>query len=236
MSVLSLEKRRELLAQSTYGTGAATTSSKSSKSRVSGFRNINPGNLKKTNGRVSLKQLNVVVQQSETEQENPHLTEIRRLENDIKLIKKDPEHYQQTLFFSDVFVKHPNYYDLVFSIPNGGLRGKAERWRIKAEGQKKGMPDVACMYPTESYHGLFIEFKKPFEDFKYISDARAAIAPHQLEKLSLLRKQGYAAFVAYGAKEAMMIFEAYLGLGGDLKSLVLFHQDDLILPQAVAVV
>lgn len=236
MSVLTITERKALLAQSSYAKGASskrqskgkspTASNGSGKSRKTGFRSLSAESVLNNNESISLKQLNLIVEQSNSDITNVHLTEVKRLEKETSLIEKDPEHYEQTKFFSNVYIKHSQYYDLLFSIPNGGLRIAGERWRIKAEGQKKGMPDVACLYPTDKYHGLFIELKKPLERFKYKSTAISAVSTEQLEKLSLLRKSGYAAFIAYGEKEAMQIFEAYFSISNNLDSLVLFHPND----------
>ena len=49
---------------------------------------------------------------------------------------------------------------LLFHIPNGGSRSKAEAGRFKAEGVKAGVPDLFLPVPRGEYHGLFIELKR----------------------------------------------------------------------------
>lgn len=50
--------------------------------------------------------------------------------------------------------KYPEL-DLMFHIPNGGKRGKAEAARFKAEGVKAGVPDI--FFPKAKW----IETKRP---------------------------------------------------------------------------
>jgi VRR-NUC domain len=48
---------------------------------------------------------------------------------------------------------------LVFAIPNGGVRSKAEAARLKWTGVVAGVPDLAIIAPGERVH--FIECKSP---------------------------------------------------------------------------
>ncbi|HEY5234550.1 MAG TPA: hypothetical protein VIJ14_00100 [Rhabdochlamydiaceae bacterium] len=45
------------------------------------------------------------------------------------------------------------------AIPNGGDRNIITAVRLKAEGVKKGVFDMALFIPSKHYHGFFIEFK-----------------------------------------------------------------------------
>ena len=50
-------------------------------------------------------------------------------------------------------------YGLIFAIPNGGQRSKAQAGKLKAEGVKAGVPDLCLPLARHGYHGLFIELK-----------------------------------------------------------------------------
>jgi hypothetical protein len=49
---------------------------------------------------------------------------------------------------------------LLFSIPNGGARHIRVATKLKAEGQRAGVPDLFLPAARGDYHGLFIEMKK----------------------------------------------------------------------------
>lgn len=71
---------------------------------------------------------------------------------------------------------------VIFAIPNGGGRSKAEAGRLKAEGVLAGVPDLFIAEAAGQWHGLFIEMK----DGKNgrLSPSQKAIIPH-------LRDNGY---------------------------------------------
>ncbi|EPR7483969.1 TPA: hypothetical protein ACGSTL_001279 [Vibrio parahaemolyticus] len=226
MAVLSVKERQELLAQSTYGNGGKGKG----RSRGTGFRGVTGASelpSKDGTGSVSLKALRTVIGQTPAKvPSNPHRKEIQRLENNPDLIQKDREHYEQTMFFAEVYEKYPQFYNLLAATPNGGFRKKAERWRLCAEGQKAGWPDTQFMLPRHGFYGLFIEFKKPFECYRCMSEARRAPKPHQINTLRMLVGQGYAGFIAYGAREAMKIFEAYIAQRPVMEDLILFFPNE----------
>lgn len=83
--------------------------------------------------------------------------------------------------------------DLLFAIPNGGQRSRVTGSMLKAEGVKSGVPDMFLPYPSNGYHGLFIELKK----------ADGKLSKNQSEWIAKLNAAGYLAVVAFGAKEAV---------------------------------
>ena len=89
---------------------------------------------------------------------------------------------------------------LLFHIPNGGLRGKAEAARFKQMGVKSGVPDLFLPISKSGAHGLFIEMKVP----------GGRVSPEQKKWINELKKQGYAAVVCFGWDEAREVLEKYL--------------------------
>lgn len=99
-------------------------------------------------------------------------------------------------------------YDLVFAVPNGGTRSKRrgvslEAVRLKAEGVKSGVPDLAIMLPNAHYHGLFIEMKRT-------SKSLSKVSSEQKGWQQKLTKQGYLSVICYGADEAIQVIKDYI--------------------------
>lgn len=90
---------------------------------------------------------------------------------------------------------------LMFHIPNGGSRGKAEAGRFKAEGVKSGVPDIFLPVARGGKHGLFIELKRL---------RGGTVSQNQREWITRLREQGYQAEVCHGWKEAAELIEKYI--------------------------
>ena len=90
---------------------------------------------------------------------------------------------------------------LMYHIPNGGSRSKAEAGRFKAEGVKSGVPDICLPAARGGYHGLYIELKR-------VKGGR--VSPAQQGWIAALRDQGYCACVCKGWDDAAHIIKAYL--------------------------
>lgn len=90
---------------------------------------------------------------------------------------------------------------LMYHIPNGGSRSKAEAGRFKAEGVKAGVPDICLPAARGGYHGLYIELKR-------VKGGR--VSPAQQGWIAALRDQGYCACVCKGWDDAAHIIKAYL--------------------------
>lgn len=94
---------------------------------------------------------------------------------------------------------------LMFHVPNGGSRSKAEAGRFKMEGVKAGVPDIFLPVPRGKYHGLFIEMKRL---------RGGKVSKEQGEWIESLHRQGYAAEVCHGWQEAAELICGYLGMPG----------------------
>ena len=92
------------------------------------------------------------------------------------------------------------YRDLLFSIPNGGKRGKATAAILSREGVQKGVPDLFLAVPRAPFNGLFIEMKwgknKP--------------SLEQVAMIERLKSQGYACELCYSFDEFRAIIAEYL--------------------------
>ena len=99
--------------------------------------------------------------------------------------------------------QHPEL-GLLFHIPNGGSRNKAEAGRFKAEGVKAGVPDLLLPVARGGYHGLFIELKR-------LDGGR--VSPEQKAWMDKLKEQGYQAVVCRGWEEASEALLGYLAAG-----------------------
>ena len=112
------------------------------------------------------------------------------------------EHDEQVALFRWAEVaqyQHPELA-LLYAIPNGGHRHKAVAAKLKAEGVRKGVPDICLPVPRGRWHGLYIEMKTP----------TGTVRPEQKRWLAALRSQGYDAAVCRGWESARRFIEEYL--------------------------
>lgn len=113
------------------------------------------------------------------------------------------EHDEQAQFIRMVDAAYPREIAvLLFAIPNGGKRAIKTARDMKAEGVRKGVPDLFLAYPHKGYAGLFIEMKR--RKGGRVSDAQKAY-------IEALRGHGYAVVVCRGCDEAFDALTAYLG-------------------------
>ena len=97
------------------------------------------------------------------------------------------------------------YPDLgwLMHVPNGGLRNVVVAAQLKAQGTRKGFPDMMLPTSRRGYHALAIELKRQ-------KAARPQISPEQKAWLMYLNSQGWHAAVCYGAEDAIRKLEWYL--------------------------
>lgn len=99
---------------------------------------------------------------------------------------------------------------LMHAIPNGGARGndsttnKIRGAMLKAEGVKKGVPDIFLPVPKQGFHGLYIEMK-------VADDKKGRPSAEQLEFLNSVGELGYAWRICYGAEQAKQAIANYYG-------------------------
>lgn len=93
---------------------------------------------------------------------------------------------------------------LLFAIPNEvripGRAGMLTVQRMKAEGMKKGVPDLCLPVARNGYYGLFLENKKP----------DGAVRAEQAWWLDKLCAQGYLAVAVFSLEEAIEVLTEYL--------------------------
>ena len=96
--------------------------------------------------------------------------------------RRSPEHDEQVALFrwADMQIGIIPELDLLYAIPNGGARHKAVAGKMKAEGQRKGVPDIHLPVARGRYHSLYIEMKAP----------GGRVKPEQLEWHTKLQAQG----------------------------------------------
>lgn len=58
-------------------------------------------------------------------------------------------------------LKYPQYALVLTSVPNGGVRSKAEAAIMKGEGMVAGAADLLLLVPCGEYGALGLEFKTP---------------------------------------------------------------------------
>ncbi len=95
--------------------------------------------------------------------------------------------------------KYPEL-DLLHHVPNGGMRSRGEAGKLKTIGVKRGVPDLFLPIARCGFHGLFVELKAH----------GGKVGPSQVEWITRLIDEGYAARVCWGADEAIQTIENYL--------------------------
>jgi hypothetical protein len=89
---------------------------------------------------------------------------------------------------------------LLFAIPNGGARDPITGAMLKAEGVKRGVPDLFLPTAVGTYHGLFLEMKT----------ASGRLSPEQHQWQHGLIEQGYACVTAHSLEQAIDTLTRYL--------------------------
>lgn len=93
----------------------------------------------------------------------------------------------------------------LFAIPNGGQRDKITAGKLKAEGVKRGVPDIMLPAPRGRFAGLFVEMKRP----KATGQAAGATSEDQDSWIGYLRSAGYAVSVCFDWIAAAKEIQSY---------------------------
>ena len=123
----------------------------------------------------------------------------------IRRRTRDDEHDEQVKLFA--WCSHPTVVKcwpemrLLYAIPNWiGVRTAKHGARLKAEGRKKGVPDICLPVRRFPYIGLYLEMKT--ED--------GALSSDQREWIERLRAAGHCVYVARSSELARRFIIDYL--------------------------
>jgi hypothetical protein len=103
--------------------------------------------------------------------------------------------------------------NLLFAVPNAGIRSSIIGARMKLEGLRAGVPDMFLPIARKAYHGLAIELKigkNKITTKKQMQRNKKNENNSQEWWLEELNKQGYYAVVCYGFEEAKNTIINYL--------------------------
>lgn len=117
----------------------------------------------------------------------------------------DPlEHQIQAAFIEWCGWSYKDYpdLDLIYSAANGGYRLRKTAGIMKAEGVKKGVPDLFLPVPIRPYHGLYIEVKAK----------GGRLTPEQKVYIKRLTERGYRVRIGWSLEELIdIIIDYYKG-------------------------
>lgn len=89
----------------------------------------------------------------------------------------------------------------LFAIPNGGMRHIVAGMQLKAEGVRRGVPDLFLTVPAGAWHGLYVEMKRA---------KGGKVTAEQAAFREFASRHGYQSRVAHGHDEARGIIVEYL--------------------------
>ena len=115
------------------------------------------------------------------------------------------ESYEQTEIFRWARANQIDYPEL--QLLNASLAGfkftPGQSRKAKAQGMRKGYPDIFLPVTTNQYAGLFIELKRI---------KGGSVSREQKAFLNRLNEQRYLAVVCKGHKEAIHVVKEYLNI------------------------
>lgn len=136
----------------------------------------------------------------EKEVRNYRVKERKTPDGRIQLTGSEDEEQQKVIRWAQLMCNAYPDLELLYHVPNGGSRNRAEAAKLKRMGVRAGVPDLVLPAPHAGYAGLYIEMK--------VGENRASKSQREwLEKLTL---RGYLALVCYGGNEAIDALEEYV--------------------------
>ncbi len=125
---------------------------------------------------------------------------MRRYKKSTPIRQKVTETSIQSSFIEWLNLQYPKIGQITFSIPNGAPRSITYAHKLLREGMKAGVPDIMVAYPSEPYHGLFVEFKSP----------TGTLSEKQKTMIDLFSKQGYKVYVCNDLDKGISEFKKYI--------------------------
>lgn len=116
--------------------------------------------------------------------------------------KRNPESLMQERCVTWFRYNHPQYRQLLFSVPNGGFRSPQIGYQMKKEGMTKGVADLLLLVPSRQWHGLAIELKTP----------EGELSAEQLDWGKDVMESGYLFVVVRSYEGFVELVRGYLGL------------------------
>lgn len=118
----------------------------------------------------------------------------------IQLTGSEDEEQQKVIQWAQLMCNAYPDLRLLYHVPNGGSRNKAEAAKLKRMGVRAGVPDLVLPAPRGGYAGLYIEMK--------VGSNRPSRT--QKEWMEMLAARGYKTLVCYGGNEAIDALEKYV--------------------------
>lgn len=132
--------------------------------------------------------------------------------------RNNEEHQIQVGVFQWIDLQKEIYPALknAFAIPNGGSRNKKEAKNLRAEGVRAGVLDMCLPFPSNEFHGLFIEHKskkgKITKDVIVKTKYGSRIREGQETWIKRLSEAGYKCEVSRSIDQSILIIKGYLGI------------------------
>lgn len=112
------------------------------------------------------------------------------------------EHEDQKALVRWFDLQYPALRGRLAAVPNGGQRHAIVAAKLKAEGVRRGFPDLMLLTPRHGFAGLIIEMKRA---------KGGQLHEYQADWLAWLNAQGFMAVVCKGFEAAKETIQGYLG-------------------------